>query len=193
MSIILLFIINTIKLHLPPEKEAILKLKNGSHEAFSFLYQQYWNAMYNFTRLYINSIDDSKEIVQQVFIKLWESRALLKEDENFKGFLFIITRNIVFNSFKRSFNENSYKISVLRAFSETIYANELKEYLQLLINALPPRQKEIFLLSREENLSYQEIADKLGISIKTVEHSISKSLKYLKSNVKLMFIFFAFC
>ncbi len=133
--------------------------------------------MYNFTRLYINSIDDSKEIVQQVFIKLWESRALLKEDENFKGFLFIITRNIVFNSFKRSFNENSYKISVLRAFSETnieafyeieedIYANELKEYLQLLINALPPRQKEIFLLSREENLSYQEIADKLGISIK---------------------------
>ena len=186
------------------EKEAILQLKNGSHEAFSFLYQQYWNAMYNFTRLYINSIDDSKEIVQQVFIKLWESRALLKEDENFKGFLFIITRNIVFNSFKLSFNENSYKISVLRAFSETnietfyeieedIYANELKEYLQLLINALPPRQKEIFLLSREENLSYQEIADKLGISIKTVEHSISKSLKYLKSNVKLMFIFFAFC
>ena len=60
--------------------------------------------MYNFTRLYINSIDDSKEIVQQVFIKLWESRALLKEDENFKGFLFIITSNIVFNSFKRSFN-----------------------------------------------------------------------------------------
>lgn len=186
------------------EKEAILQLKNGSHEAFSHLYQQYWGTLYNFTRLYINSIDDSKDIVQQVFIKLWESRTLIKEEENFKGFLFIITRNIVFNFFKQSFNESSYKISVLRAFTdsnieafyeieENIYADELKEYLKLLIDTLPPRQKEIFLLSREENLSYQEIADRLGISIKTVEHRISQSLKYLKSNIKLMFIFFAFC
>ena len=186
------------------DKEAILKLKNDSHEAFTYFYQQYWNMIYNFTRLYTSSIDDSKEIVQQVFIKLWESRKFLKEDENFKGFLFIIARNIIFNSSKRSFNEDFYKISVLKAYAETrmkdyyeieeeIYATELKEYLTLLIDSLPPRQKEIFLLSREENLSYSEIADRLGISIKTVEHSISKSLKYLKANVRLMLIFFAFC
>lgn len=185
------------------EKEAILKLKNDSHEAFTYFYQRYWNMIYNFTRLYISSIDDSKEIVQQVFIKLWESRKFLQEDENFKGFLFIITRNMIFNSSKRSFNEDFYKISVLKAYAETrikdyyeieedIYATELKEYLRLLIDSLPPRQREIFLLSREENLSYTEIAEKLGISVKTVEHSISKSLKYLKANVKLMLIFFLF-
>ena len=79
------------------EEEVLERLKEGDHEAFTQLYNTYRNQVYNFSRLYISSVEDCKEVVQQVFVKVWEARALIKAQENFKGFLFIITRNIVFN------------------------------------------------------------------------------------------------
>ena len=90
------------------EKEIIIQLKGGDHEAFEWVYKKYWSQVYNFCRLYITSTEDTKEIVQQVFVKIWEVRTFIKEEENFKGFLFIITRNIIFNQSKKKFNEDFY-------------------------------------------------------------------------------------
>lgn len=182
------------------EKELVIRLKNGDHDAFERLYNQYWNQVYNFCRLYIKSVDDTKEIVQQVFIKIWEARNVIKENENFKGFLFIITRNLIFNINKKTFNENFYKFSVLTAFSaepgyeieEEISATQLKEYIYQLIDTLPARQREVFLLSRKSHLSYKEIAMRLGISERTVENHITKAMKYLRENLGL-FILFSLC
>lgn len=182
------------------EKELVILLKNGNHDAFERLYNTYWSQVYNFCRLYIKSVEDTKEIVQQVFIKIWEARTLIKEDENFKGFLFIITRNLIFNINKKTFNENFYKFSVLAAFSgepgyeieEEISATQLKEYIYQLIDTLPPRQREVFLLSRKSHLSYKEIAVRLGISERTVENHITKAMKYLRENLGL-FILFSLC
>lgn len=195
-------IINSTLLHM--EEENILKqLKEGDHEAFTQLYHTYWSRVYNFCRLYISSVEDCKEIVQQVFVKVWEARALIKEKENFKGFLFIITRNLVFNFSKRSFNESFYKMSVLSALSdskeptagcgveEEIMASQLNDYINQLVEVLPARQKEVFLLSRQQHLSHKEISARLGISEKTVEQHISKVLKFLKENLQLFAVFLA--
>ena len=72
------------------DQEAIVLLKSDSHEAFEYLYKVYGGQVYNFSKLYINSSEDIKEVVQEVFVKLWEARSFLREDENFRGFLFIV-------------------------------------------------------------------------------------------------------
>ena len=162
------------------ERERVLAIKGGDHQAFIDLYNEYWSQVYDFSRLYIATIADAEEIVQDVFVKLWESRHLLKEDENIKGFLFIVTRNIVFNKNKKRVNENLFKTSVLVAYGNEGYYNSIDR----LINSLPEQQRKCFLLSREESLSYKEIAERLGISQKTVEIHMGKALKFLKDKVK---------
>ena len=157
------------------EVERVLAIKDGDHQAFINLYNEYWSQVYDFSRLYITTIAD--------------------EDENIKGFLFIVTRNIVFNRHKKKVNENLLKTSVLSAFGHESYynstsveedycASQLKIFIDKLINSLPEQQRKCFLLSREENLSYREIAERLGISQKTVEIHMSKALKFLKDKVK---------
>ena len=94
------------------EKEAIIKLKTCNDKAaFAFLYRSYWAKVYNFTRLYITSAVDVEEIVQEVFIKIWENREALDEEQNFAGYLFITMRNLVFNRSRKNLNEPFYQLS----------------------------------------------------------------------------------
>lgn len=179
------------------EKELILSLKHGNEVAFTALYKIYWPKIYNFAHLYISSTAEVEEIVQEVFVKLWESRELINEEENFAGFLFIITRNIVFHQYRKSFNDKAYRETVLLAAnSDTYYgiedelcASDLKECINQLVSELPPRQQEVFRMSRIEHMSYREISTRLSISEKTVEHHISEALKFLRKNLYLYSIF----
>lgn len=174
------------------EKELLLTLKTGNRQSFTVLYNQYWSQVYNFSRLYLTSRDAAEEVVQEVFVKVWESREFIREDDNFKGLLFIITRNLIFNQSRKSFNEDFYKITMLAAMEESydmeaeIDAKNLREYIDQLIADLPPQRKLIFTMSRNENMSYKEIAEKLNISEKTVENQISSAIKFLKQNLILL-------
>lgn len=170
-------------------------LKQGSREAFATLYRQYWQQVYNFCHLYLINADDAEDVVQEVFIKVWENREWIREDERFKGLLFIITRNLVFNQHRKKVNESLYKVTLLAALEESeeieeeIDANDLRAYIERLIDELPPRRREIFNLSRKEQKSYKEIAELLHISEKTVENQIGEALKYLRKNVLLLLLF----
>ena len=75
------------------EKELIILLKNGDEKAFTTLYRLYWSKVYNFSRLYLSSITEVEEVVQEVFVKVWETRDFLRADDNFKGYLFIILKS----------------------------------------------------------------------------------------------------
>lgn len=177
------------------EKELILLLKAGNEKAFTTLYRKYWPKVYNFSRLYLSSITEVEEVVQEVFVKVWEMRNFLREDDNFKGFLFIITRNLIFNQFRKSFNENAYKLTVLAStlpyydMEDELSAADLQAFIQKMILELPPRQQKVFNLSRNEHLTYKEIATRLNISEKTVERHINEALKFLKKNITLYLIF----
>lgn len=177
------------------EQEAILQLKDDNREAFSFLYKRYWKKVYNFTKLYILSSETSEEIVQEVFIKLWESRKFIDVEKNFDGYLFIITRNLIFNLARKDFNHTFYQTTVLEAMDESysieeeLETSDLREYISSLLATLPPRQQEVFSLSRDKHLTYKEIAEKLKISEKTVEHHMSEALKFLRKNLKLYSLF----
>ena len=177
------------------EKELIILLKEGDEKAFTTLYRRYWSKVYNFSRLYLSSILEIEEVVQEVFVKVWESRSLLREDDNFKGFLFVITRNLVFNQFRRSFNENAYKLTVLSSImpyynlEEELTAADLQEFIEKMVKELPPRQQEVFNLSRNAHITYNEISIRLNISEKTVERHINEALKFLKKNIMFYLIF----
>ena len=180
------------------ESHLLEKMKKGDTASFTVLYNRYWSKVYEFTRLYIISDEDAEEVVQEVFVKLWESREALNTEMNFDGYLFIITRNLIFNKSRRSFNTEFLKITIDEAIhlqsnsnvSSEVVTADLKEYLLKLIDELPPRQKEVFVLSRERQLSHQEIADLLNISTKTIERHITEALKFLK--VRLPIFLFAF-
>lgn len=176
----------------------IKALNNGDRDEFTALYNYYWRQVYNFSRLYLRNEHVIEEVVQDVFIKIWEKREIISDNENLKGLLFIITRNLIFGKFRKDVNETFYKLSVLNAveqsysIEEEIEANDLKNYIDLLVDELPLRCREIFLLSRRDNKTYKEIATLLSISEKTVENQISKALKYLKENIRLLVLFLSF-
>ena len=177
------------------ENELIILLKEGDEKAFTTLYRRYWSKVYNFSRIYLSSILVIEEVVQEVFVKVWESRSLLREDDNFKGFLFVITRNLVFNQFRRSFNENAYKLTVLSSImpyynlEEELTAADLQEFIEKMVKELPPRQQEVINLRRNAQLTYKEISIRLNISEKTVERHINEALKFLKKNIMFYLIF----
>ena len=178
------------------EEELIEQVKNNNI-AFAALYDYYWQKVYNFTKLYVTSSDSISEIVQDVFVKFWESRHLLDSNRKVEGFLFIITRNIIFNKARSRMREDMFKMTVLRSIEneepynqeDRMVAEDLKEYIDRLIAVLPERQREIFLMSREENMTYREIALRCGIGEKAVERHIHLTLKFLKKNLLLFMLF----
>ncbi|GAA6254432.1 RNA polymerase sigma-70 factor [Bacteroides sp. f07] len=179
------------------EEELIEQVKNGNNIAFAALYDYYWQRVYNFTKLYVTSSDSISEIVQDVFVKFWESRHLLDSNKKLEGFLFIITRNIIFNKARSRIREDMFKMTILRSIEneepynqeDCMVAEDLKEYIDRLIAVLPKRQREIFLMSREENMTYREIALRCGIGEKAVERHIHLTLKFLKKNLLLFMLF----
>lgn len=177
------------------QKELIQKLKKGDEEAFSAMYKLYWEKVYNFSRLYLASSEDVAEIVQEVFIKLWETRHLIDEEQSFEGFLFIITRNQIFNYSRKRLNYSFLKMTVMQSIEKSyeeedqLEIADLKRHLSVLISQLPERQQEIFRLSRERHMTYKQIAEQLSISEKTVEYHMTAALKYLRKNLYLLSLF----
>lgn len=179
------------------EQELIERLSIGDKQAFTTLYKQYWSQVYHFSRLYLQSVDEAEEVVQEVFVKLWENRMTLRNEGKLSAYLFIITRNLIFNQFRRSFNEEEYQRTLMTAYEQSynmeqeFVAADLKNYIQQIVAELPPRQQEVFRMSREQHLPYKEIAKQLGISEKTVERHINEALKFLKRNLALYILFLA--
>ncbi|WP_080905062.1 RNA polymerase sigma-70 factor [Parabacteroides sp. Marseille-P3160] len=177
------------------DKSLILALNRGDSNAFTLLYKKYWRQVYNFTKLYITNKNVAEEIVQEVFIKIWDSKEIIREDENFRGLLFIVTRNFIFNIYRKNVNEDLYKLTVLSAIEESYNpeeewdAEDLKKYIDLLIEQLPLQRRLIFNLSRREYKTYREIAEQMNISEKTVENQIHEALKYLRQNILLFILF----
>ena len=177
------------------EKEIVIKVREGNDSAFAVLYDKYWLKVYNFTQLYITSSVEVSEVVQDVFVKVWETRHALDETKSIDGLLFIITRNLIFNYTRKHFNEINFQLTALKGV-ETSYnmedelsAADLKEYIDSLILQLPPQRQKVYRMSREQNLSNQEIADHCGITVKAVERNIMFALKFIKENLPFFIIF----
>lgn len=167
----------------------MVKYKPG---AFDSIYKRYSVRIYSFVLGIIKSKDDAEDIVQEVFIKLWDKRDNLKDHLSFKSFLFTIAYNTTIDMIRKRVKERDFVVMVkskqlpLAIDSDNLELEyqELKEKLDKTINKLPERQKQVYTLSRNEELTYLEIANKMGISVNTVENHMVKALKFIRTNIK---------
>ena len=170
--------------------ELLNLLKKGDMTAFDIIYKKYCKRLYGFVIRYVKYEIDAEEIVQEVFIKIWENREKINLYSSFESYLFTISYNSTISLLRKRIHEKKYleyiKSCQDEDFSELtdeLYFNELNSKIESLLDELTPRQKEIFLLSREEGLTHNEIAKKLGISSNTVKNHIVSVLSFLKSNI----------
>lgn len=169
----------------------LLQLSDDDKTALEQLFNYFYPRLYSFSKSFLkleNGIDD---ILQEVFVKIWQNRKNIRNTDTFNAFIYTITRNLLLNELRSRFNDHAlkdkiYKRSVAEEYllSEEIEFYEMKEKIDQAVNQLPGRQREVFLLSRSDGLSHKEIADKLQISQKTVEYHIGQSVRFIKNKLK---------
>lgn len=172
-------------------KLLIKRLKNGQESAYAFLFKEYYEILTLFANKYIEDIETSKEIVQDLFVQLYERRDKIDIEISLKSYLFRSIHNRCLNHI------NSLKIKKKYAdlhkskaewsindIEEEIGYTELQSFLSKAIKELPPKCRMIFTMNRYQGLSNAEIADKLDLSKRTVETQISKALKILRGKME---------
>ena len=174
----------------PPTYDLVRKLKKGDISSFDRIYQQYYKKVYLFARGILKSHEDAENIVQEVFIKIWEKHKELDENQSFESFIYTISYNTSISLIRKKLSEKSFLEEWFRRLenekqvvNEADY-NDLRERTNRLIDQLPERRRQVFRMSREEGLTYVEISEKLGISINTVENHMATSLKFLRQHLE---------
>ena len=152
------------------------------------LFRKYFSSLCVFARQYVYDNDKVKDIVHDVFINIWEKGELYEADALVKGYLFTSVKNRCFNYLRdnKKFNKEGDEAFNYEGASPQHNPTEFKELEAIIkaeIDKLPDKCKEVFILSRYEELKYAEIAERLDISVKTVEAHVSKALKLLRENL----------
>lgn len=170
------------------ERSLILRLIEGDEDAFCELYATYKNRLIYFAMRFLKSREYAEDVFQDAFTVVWQSRRFINPDASFSSYLYTIMRNRILNQLRNAANEEKLKESILsQALDYTedtkreVMLNDLKSLISHALQQLTPRQREIFEMSREAQLSHREIADKLGISVNTVQEHISTSLKLIRT------------
>jgi len=168
------------------------QLNAGEVSALEYLFHQYYDDLCRYSLVFTKDIDVAENIVQDLFVYIWEHRETIEIHLSFESYLYQASRYKALN-YKRDKSRNENKLSILTKKSigkvsvgadEAIQINELIQILNGAIKLLPDRCQQIFRLSRTEELSYREIAELLDISISTVDNQVNTAIKKIKTQVK---------
>lgn len=160
----------------------------GSMNKHSFeqLFREYFTPLMSFAKKILVDEDDAREVVHTVFIKLWERREEIDLSRSLKSYLFTSVHNRSLNVIRDRKKFSSEEVPDIGGewdVSAQIESMELEHKIRETIDALPEKCRQIFELNRFDGLKYSEIAEKLGISVKTVENQMSKALKILREKL----------
>ena len=170
--------------------ELVKKIKAGDSEAFETIFNLYQENIFHFLLYKLKDSAAAEDQLQEVFFRLWKNRANLNEQQSVKNYLYTIADNLVLNAARHLKVVTNYQEQFRsRLFStpenpqHILEEKEFKQRLMNAIEALPEKSRIVFLMSRMEDLSYQEISERLSISVKTVEGHMTKALKLLREGV----------
>lgn len=172
-----------------PENEdrlLILQMQDNSVQAFDTLFHKYHNKLFGFAFSLLKSREDSKEIVQEAFCRIWDRRRELDSSKSFKSFLFTVSYNLIIDQLRQRLKEQEYRKYIHGCFEKRVFNPNNFDYeiiagqVQSAVEELPEKRRQVYILSRENGLSQKEIAAKLGISVKTVENQINISLRHIR-------------
>jgi len=166
-------------------------LQKGNVEAFDSLFEVYSQKLFGFALKYFKNEMDAEELVQEVFVKVWENRQKLKSELSFKSYLFTIALNQIRKHFNKKATslryleslQNDPEIMENQAIQEDDYESALHQ-INLIIEQMPPRRREIFMKSKLEGKSSKEIAAELSISSGTVDNQVSEALRFIRTQLK---------
>lgn len=180
------------------EFELIVALKKGEHDAYSYLFSKYYNDLVLYGGTIIQNQEVCEDIVQNIFLYIWDNRESI-QIKSLKSYLLRAVRNSCFDEIKHYKIVNEHTDFVTR--QNTLEINDTEEYilfselnakLQEAIEMLPEEEKITFKMSRIHEMKYQQIADELQVSVRTVEVRIAKSIKHLKELLTDFFPFLLF-
>jgi RNA polymerase sigma-70 factor, ECF subfamily len=172
------------------DQELFKALREGDITAFEMYFKNLYQPLCNYAHSFLNDRDESEEIVQATFMSVWEKRLTLNVNTSTKSYLYAMVRNACLNMLKHEkikqkyAVEASYRNEGYDGVMETVTSIELEKRISYAIEKLPEQCRLVFKLSRFEELRYQEIADQLEISVKTVENHMGKALKLMREHLK---------
>jgi RNA polymerase sigma-70 factor (family 1) len=166
-------------------------LQKGNVEAFDSLFEVYSSKLFGFAIKYFKNETDAEELVQDVFVKVWENRESLKSEFSFKSYLF----TIALNKIRKHFNKKATSLRYLTSLQNEPEFNDYQsnkddnyesalQQINLIIEQMPPRRREIFIKSKLDGKSSKEIAAELNISAGTVDNQVSEALRFIRTQLK---------
>jgi RNA polymerase sigma-70 factor (family 1) len=180
------------KLNKLKDEQILPLLRGGDHDAFGEVYDRYQNKVFSVALRILRQELDAEEVMQEVMLKLWLSARSLNEDTNLDAYLKTITRNLSYNVLRRQTLEA--KAAIARGLDWRDFSNETEEQLLLretrkvlqdAINRLPPQQKAVYQLCRQEGLKYEEVAKQMNLSAHTVQGYMKLAIRSVRSYVAL--------
>ncbi|MBO9674211.1 MAG: RNA polymerase sigma-70 factor [Sphingobacteriaceae bacterium] len=173
------------------EHELLLSLKKGDHDAFTAIYNTYWEEMANTAYQRLRSREDAEEVVQEVFVSLYIRRDHINPKTSLISYLRTALKYKVIDAFRAQQLHSKYLCTIINnsiepdaSPDERLCIKELQQNIREIIEKLPSKCQEVFLKSRFEQLSHQGIADNMGISISTVKKHLYKASQVLKKELK---------
>jgi RNA polymerase sigma-70 factor, ECF subfamily len=158
---------------------------------FESLFKLHYAHLCAYAHNFLKDVEAAEEVVQEVLFKLWVNRETIDIDTSLQSYLFRAVRNTCLNHLKHNTIRNNYKVYAERQMemqqhghTDELIVSELEQKIRQTIEAMPLERRKIFIMSRYDNLKYKEIADKLGISVKTVENQMGSALKFLRDELK---------
>jgi len=182
------------------DKNLCLQISLGNEQAFRQLFNAYHQQLGTYIFRLINSTELAEEIVLDVFLKIWINHETLQGVQNFKAYLFVVSKNHTLNALKRVVKARAMQKKMEEHYTKDVFSEkeDLNDYYNLLdeaIDHLPPQQQKIYLLSRHKRLKYSEIAQKLGLSHETVKKYLqiatSSITTYVNANLAARLIILA--
>jgi RNA polymerase sigma-70 factor (ECF subfamily) len=170
----------------PLHPDLTAALRRGDHGAFETIFRTYYEGLVRFASRLVDSQPEAEELVQDVMLKVWEKREELDAGDDLKAYLFRATRNHALNLIRRRKLEHEHQQSLppgepMVAPEESDDSAKTEQDMLAAIEALPEKCREIFLMSRQDGLSYRAIAAALDLSVKTVETQMGRALKALRT------------
>lgn len=167
----------------------VQNLQQGSEKAFDQLYSRYSRKVFQVAFAILRTEDEAYEVVQETFLKLWFKRRDLDPSRSIEGYLSTLARNFALKIIKKSLQETWLdslpEVIASDEADDLINLQEFQETLQQALALIPPRSREVLLLSRQEGLSNAQIAEQLGISLSTVNNHIHRALTKLRDHLQV--------
>lgn len=173
----------------PVEQNLVTNIQEGDEEAFECLFFEYYPSLCKFSKGYVGSVEAARDVVQDVFIKIWINREKLQIHTSVKAYLFQAVRNQSLNELEKKKRYQAFEEEYTRETEHLHDADinesseELTKVIWQIVELMPEKRKAVFTLYREHGLSYKEIASILGITRKTVENQMGRALNFIRERL----------